>query len=98
MIEYDESRKKMVLKLVYYGPAMSGKTTKLLKLHDLLCHEGRDDLMVLDTQDDRTIFFDRSSWRAAAACGPWWKTAWKKSLPSGRRTGGRGGAATGSAG
>ena len=58
MIEYDEIEKRMVLKLVYYGPAMSGKTTNLLKLHDLLDTEGRGDLMMLDTKDDRTIYFD----------------------------------------
>lgn len=58
MIEYDEVQQRMVLKLVYYGPAMSGKTTNLLRLHDLLRQEGRGDLMVLDTTDDRTIFFD----------------------------------------
>ncbi len=58
MIEYDEKNLRMVLKLVYYGPAMSGKTTNLLRLHDLLKKEGRGDLMVLDTTDDRTIFFD----------------------------------------
>lgn len=58
MIEYDELEKRMVLKLVYYGPALSGKTTNLLRLHDLLSREGRGDLMMLDTADDRTIFFD----------------------------------------
>jgi mutual gliding-motility protein MglA len=58
MIEYDEIDNRMVLKLVYYGPAFSGKTTNLLKLHDLLSKEGRGDLMVLDTKNDRTIFFD----------------------------------------
>jgi hypothetical protein len=58
MIEYDEIDNRMVLKLVYYGPALSGKTTNLLKLHDLLSKEGRGDLMVLDTTNDRTIFFD----------------------------------------
>ncbi len=58
MIEFDEWEKRMVLKLVYYGPAMSGKTTNLLMLHDLLQQEGRGDLMVLDTKDDRTIYFD----------------------------------------
>lgn len=58
MIEYDETVMRLVLKLVYYGPAMSGKTTNLLCLHDLLAREGRGDLMVLDTTDDRTIFFD----------------------------------------
>lgn len=58
MIEYDELDQRMVLKIVYYGPAMSGKTTNLLKLHDLISREGRGDLMVLDTKDDRTIYFD----------------------------------------
>ncbi len=58
MIEYDELNRKMVLKLVYYGPALSGKTTNLLQLHDLLRSEGRGDLMMLDTADDRTIYFD----------------------------------------
>lgn len=58
MIEYDEIEQRMVLKLVYYGPAMSGKTTNLLRLHDILDIEGRGDLMMLDTKDDRTIFFD----------------------------------------
>lgn len=58
MIEYDQIDKRMVLKLVYYGPALSGKTTNLLRLHDLLDKNGKGDLMVLDTKDDRTIFFD----------------------------------------
>lgn len=58
MIEYDEQQRKLVLKLVYYGPALSGKTTNLLCLHDLLSDEGRGELMVLDTVDDRTIYFD----------------------------------------
>jgi signal recognition particle receptor subunit beta len=58
MIEFDELEQRMVLKLVYYGPALSGKTTNLLQLHDLLAREGRGDLMLLDTADDRTIFFD----------------------------------------
>jgi hypothetical protein len=58
VIEYDKLEKRMVLKLVFYGPAMSGKTTNLLQLHELLVKEGRGELMVLDTKDDRTIFFD----------------------------------------
>jgi len=58
MIEYDTEENRMVLKFVYYGPALSGKTTNLLRLHDLLAKEGRGDLVVLDTKDDRTIFFD----------------------------------------
>ena len=58
MIEYSEAENRVVLKLVYYGPAQSGKTTNLLRMHDLLPQYGRGDLMVLDTVDDRTIFFD----------------------------------------
>jgi len=58
VIEYDKLENRMVLKLVFYGPAMSGKTTNLLQLHELLVKDGRGDLMVLDTKDDRTIFFD----------------------------------------
>jgi signal recognition particle receptor subunit beta len=58
MIEFDELQKRIVLKLVYYGPAMSGKTTNLLTLHDQLSLQGRGELMLLDTTEDRTIYFD----------------------------------------
>lgn len=58
MIEFDEVQKKLVLKLVYYGPALSGKTSNLLCLHDILQQDGRGELMMLDTTDDRTIYFD----------------------------------------
>ncbi len=58
MIEFDETNKKLVLKMVYYGPALSGKTTNLLSLHDKLLQEGRGELMMLDTTEDRTIYFD----------------------------------------
>lgn len=58
MIEYSEKEGRMVLKLVYYGPALSGKTTNLLQLHEILTRDGRGELMVLDTSGDRTIYFD----------------------------------------
>jgi signal recognition particle receptor subunit beta len=58
MIEYDMAGLRLVLKIVYYGPAMSGKTTNLLRLHELLSPDNRGNLMMLDTKDDRTIFFD----------------------------------------
>ena len=45
-------------KLVYYGPAQSGKTTNLLRLHDLLSPELKGELMTMETKDDRTLFFD----------------------------------------
>ena len=58
MIEYSENEKRLVLKLVYYGPALSGKSTNLLQLHEQLARQGRGELMVLDTSGDRTIYFD----------------------------------------
>lgn len=58
MIEFDEQQLRLVLKLVYYGPALSGKTTNLLTLHDRLSLDGRGELMLLDTTEDRTIYFD----------------------------------------
>jgi signal recognition particle receptor subunit beta len=58
MIEYDRQNRKMVLKLVYYGPALSGKTTNILQLHDLISREERGELMVMDTVGDRTMYFD----------------------------------------
>jgi GTPase SAR1 family protein len=35
MIEFNEQENRMMLKLVYCGPAMSGKTTNLLSLHHI---------------------------------------------------------------
>jgi len=48
----------MTLKLVYYGPALSGKTTNLQIVHRCLQDESRGRLMTLNTADDRTLFFD----------------------------------------
>jgi hypothetical protein len=48
----------VTLKLVYYGPALSGKTTNLQALHDRVDQAARGRLMSLATKDDRTLFFD----------------------------------------
>lgn len=58
MAEYDENGRKLTLKLVYYGPALSGKTTNLMRLHDLLLPSLKGEIMTLETQNDRTLFFD----------------------------------------
>ncbi len=50
--------KEVVLKLVYYGPALSGKTSNLKALHDRVDASARGRLMTLATRDDRTLFFD----------------------------------------
>jgi len=50
--------REIALKLVYYGPALSGKTTNLRSLHQLTTEDSRGRLMTLETRDDRTLFFD----------------------------------------
>ncbi len=50
--------REIALKLVYYGAALSGKTTNLRSLHQLTTEGARGRLMTLETKDDRTLFFD----------------------------------------
>lgn len=58
MADYNEQKRTLTVKLVYYGPALSGKTTNLLRLHDLLAPELKGEIMVMETKNDRTLFFD----------------------------------------
>lgn len=46
------------LKIVYYGPGMSGKTTNLEYIHAKLDPSLTGELVSLKTKEDRTIFFD----------------------------------------
>ncbi|MCL4148979.1 UNVERIFIED_CONTAM: hypothetical protein GTU68_038466, partial [Idotea baltica] len=46
------------LKIVYYGPGFSGKTTNLEWAHSHIDPTLRSDLLNLKTKEDRTIFFD----------------------------------------
>jgi mutual gliding-motility protein MglA len=58
MAIYDEELNKLSIKLVYYGPAQSGKTTNLMRLHDLLRTDLKGEIMMMETANDRTLFFD----------------------------------------
>lgn len=58
MADFDEDVGRLTLKLVYYGPALSGKTTNLISRHDLIRPELLGDVMVMETKNDRTLFFD----------------------------------------
>lgn len=58
MAEFDAASRRLTLKLVYYGPALSGKTTNLMRLHDVLRPELKGEMMTLETRNDRTLFFD----------------------------------------
>ncbi len=46
------------LKIVYYGPGFSGKTTNLEWAHANIDPSLKSDLLNLKTKEDRTIFFD----------------------------------------
>lgn len=58
MVFIDIQHREVTLKLVYYGPALSGKTTNLQQLHDLMGTHAGSNLLTLNTRDDRTLFFD----------------------------------------
>jgi len=46
------------LKVVYYGPALSGKTTNLEQIHARIDPTRRGDMVSLKTYEDRTLYFD----------------------------------------
>jgi hypothetical protein len=50
--------REITLKVVYYGPALSGKTTNLQQLHRMIDPGARGKMVTLDTADDRTLYFD----------------------------------------
>ena len=50
--------REMNLKVVYYGPALSGKTTNLEQIHARIDPSRRSELVSLKTHEDRTLFFD----------------------------------------
>jgi GTPase SAR1 family protein len=50
--------REVTLKIVYYGPGLSGKTTNLVQLHQLCPRGQRGALVQLDTETERTLFFD----------------------------------------
>jgi hypothetical protein len=50
--------RELNLKVVYYGPALSGKTTNLEQIHAKVDPKRRGELVSLKTAEDRTLYFD----------------------------------------
>jgi signal recognition particle receptor subunit beta len=52
--------KELQVKIVYYGPALCGKTTNLVQVHDRVqtAAGNKGKLVSLATRSDRTLFFD----------------------------------------
>ena len=56
----NRANKELQVKIVYYGPAIGGKTTNLLQVHDRVqtAAGNKGKLVSLATNSDRTLFFD----------------------------------------
>lgn len=63
------SNREIQLKIVYYGPALCGKTTNLSILHERVNAKQKGDLVSLATDADRTLFFDFLSLNTATLPG-----------------------------
>lgn len=68
-MQLDFASRELAIKLVYYGPALSGKTTNLQALHQAAQGDAKGRLMTLETKDDRTLFFDLLPLRFEDECG-----------------------------
>lgn len=58
MARMNPEQRLLTLKVVYVGPGMSGKTTNLAKLHQEYPSHAKGNLVQLDTEQERTLFFD----------------------------------------
>ena len=58
MVVFNPVKKEIDIKIVYYGPALCGKTSNLQSVHLSLNPDQRGELVSLATKDDRTLFFD----------------------------------------
>ncbi len=58
MPQVNYAKREAIAKIVYYGPAYSGKTSSLYWLYNKLDPEHVKELHSLSTDEDRTLFFD----------------------------------------
>ncbi|HYO71173.1 MAG TPA: MglA protein [Archangium sp.] len=57
-MQLNHAQRELTLKIVYYGPGLSGKTTNLRAIHARARPEARGRLLSVETHEDRTLFFD----------------------------------------
>ena len=58
MVFFNYSTMQMAAKIVYYGPGLCGKTTNLQYIYDHTTNDSRGEMVSLETETDRTLFFD----------------------------------------
>lgn len=57
-MQLNHAQRELTVKIVYYGPGLSGKTTNLQMIHQRTGNDVRGRLLTVETHDDRTLFFD----------------------------------------
>src|SRR5512138_3663601 len=58
MVLFNYSTKELTAKVVYYGPALCGKTSNQQWIHEKLPIKNKGKMLSLATETDRTLFFD----------------------------------------
>jgi signal recognition particle receptor subunit beta len=57
-MRFNFDKKEMIIKIVYFGPSLGGKTTTLRAIYSQLAADAKGQFMSINTKDDRTLFFD----------------------------------------
>ncbi len=58
MVFFNYTTMQASAKIVYYGPGLCGKTTNLQSIHAKTDPNSRGEMVSLETEADRTLFFD----------------------------------------
>jgi mutual gliding-motility protein MglA len=58
MVFFNYATMQMAAKIVYYGPGLCGKTTNLHHIYGRTSPQSRGEMVSLETETDRTLFFD----------------------------------------
>jgi len=58
VVFFNYTTMQMTAKIVYYGPGLCGKTTNLHHIHHKTAPKSRGEMISLETETDRTLFFD----------------------------------------
>ena len=62
MATYNPKKREIDCKMVFYGPALSGKTTNLIRIHKAFRKYVTGDMVSIETQGDRTLFLTFCPW------------------------------------
>jgi len=58
VVFFNYTTMQLTAKIVYYGPGLCGKTTNLQYIHQKTAARSRGEMVSLETESDRTLFFD----------------------------------------